>query len=143
MRIRIAVVVTAGFILSGALQEMLAQSGVPASAFPKPNRPVADIVSPIWHDENERDNAGEAGQLVHRLGIKSGMSVADIGAGSGYYTAILAPVLADKGELTITHFDPNGDPNSEDASEAKHILDRMSKTPDVAWSFALPPATTT
>jgi predicted methyltransferase len=45
---------------------------------------VADIVSPIWHDEKERDDAGEPNQLVRLLGIQSGMTVADIGAGSGY-----------------------------------------------------------
>src|SRR6516164_2947566 len=55
----------------GADQDSIAQSGVPAVAFPKPDRPVADIVSPIWHDEKERDDAGEPGQLVRLLGIKS------------------------------------------------------------------------
>jgi hypothetical protein len=38
------------------------------AAFPRPDRPVADIVSPIWHDEKERDDAGEPGQLVRLLG---------------------------------------------------------------------------
>ena len=55
----------------GADQDSIAQSVVPAVAFPKPDRPVADIVSPIWHDEKERDDAGEPGQLVRLLGIKS------------------------------------------------------------------------
>ena len=72
------------------------QSGVPAVAFPKPDRPVADIVSPIWHDEKERDDAGEPGQLVRLLGIKSGMTVADIGAGSGYYVVRLSPIVGSK-----------------------------------------------
>src|SRR5438094_947609 len=69
----------------------MAQPGVPARAFPKPDRPVAGIVSPIWHDEKERDDADEPGQLVHLLDIKSGMTVADIGAGSGYYVVRLSP----------------------------------------------------
>jgi hypothetical protein len=80
MRMTIGVVFAAAFTISGAAQEFIAQSGVPAVAFPKPDRPVADIVSPIWHDEKERDDAGEPGQLVRLLGIKSGMTVADIGA---------------------------------------------------------------
>jgi predicted methyltransferase len=54
---------------------------------------VANIVSPIWHDEKERDDAGEASQLVRLLGIKSGMTVADIGAGSGYYVVRLSPIV--------------------------------------------------
>ena len=48
-------------------------------------------VSPIWHGAEERDDAGEPAQLVHQLGIKSGMTVADIGAGSGYYVVRLSP----------------------------------------------------
>ena len=53
---------TLGF--SGAAEDFVAQSGVPASVFPRHDGPVADIVSPIWHNEKERDNAGEPGQLV-------------------------------------------------------------------------------
>ena len=71
MRMTIGVVFAAAFTISGAAQDFIAQSGVPAVAFPKPDRPVADIVSPIWHDEKERDDAGEPGQLVRLLGIKS------------------------------------------------------------------------
>ena len=74
----------------------MAQLGAPASAFPKPDRPVADIVSPIWHDEKERDDAGEPSQLVRLLDIKSGMTVADIGAGSGYW---LSPIVGSKGRI--------------------------------------------
>ena len=77
----------------------MAESGTPAVAFPKPDRPVADIVSPIWHDEKERDAAGEPRQLVHRLGIKSGMTVADIGAGSGYYVVRLSPIVGPRGRI--------------------------------------------
>src|SRR3954463_10689644 len=76
MRMTIAVVFAAAFTMSGAAPDFMAQSGVPAVAFPKPNRAVANIVSPIWHDEKERDDAGEPGQLVPLLGIKSGMTVA-------------------------------------------------------------------
>ena len=71
MRMTIGVVFAAAFTISSAAQDFIAQSGVPAVAFPKPDRPVADIVSPIWHDEKERDDAGEPGQLVRLLGIKS------------------------------------------------------------------------
>ena len=71
MRMTLSVVFAAAFTIAGAAQDFIAQSGAPAAAFPKPDRPVADIVSPIWHDEKERDDAGEPGQLVRLLGIKS------------------------------------------------------------------------
>ena len=93
MRVTITVVFAAAFTISGAAQDFMAPSGVPAVAFPKPDRPVADIVSPIWHDEKERDDADEPRQLVRLLGIKSGMTVADIGAGSGYYVVRLSPIV--------------------------------------------------
>ena len=99
MRMTIAAVFAAAFTISVSAQEFLAGSGTPAIAFPKPDRPVADIVSPIWHDEKERDNAGEPTQLVRLLGIKSGMTVADIGAGSGYYVVRLSAVVGPHGRI--------------------------------------------
>ena len=99
MRVTITVVFAAGSILAGAPRDALAQSGAPASAFAKPERPVADIVSPIWHDEKERDNAGEQGQLVRRLDLRSGMTVADIGAGNGYYVVRLSPIVGSSGRI--------------------------------------------
>src|SRR5262249_44366349 len=57
------------------------------------------IVSPIWHNEKERDAAGEPRQLVRPLGIKTGMTVADIGAGSGYYVVRLSPIVGPHGRV--------------------------------------------
>src|ERR1700748_3242227 len=99
MRMTIGVVFAAAFTISGAAQDFVAQPGVPAMAFPKPDRPVADIVSPIWHDEKERDNAHESTQLARLLGVKSGTTVADIGAGSGYYVVRLSPVVGPQGRI--------------------------------------------
>lgn len=88
----------AALTVSGAAREV-SQSGAPATAFPKPDRPVADIVSPIWKDERKRDDAGEPRQLVRLLGIKSGMTVADLGAGSGYYVVRLSPIVGSSGRI--------------------------------------------
>ena len=103
----ITLIFAAAFTISGAAQDFMAPSGVPAAAFPKPDRPVADIVSPIWHDEKERDDADEPGQLVRLLGIKSGMTVADIGAGSGYYVARLSPVVGSNGRIIAEDIVPD------------------------------------
>ena len=99
MRMTIATIFAVAFTISVSAQEFLAGSGKPAAAFPNPDRPVADIVSPIWHDEKERDRAGEARQLVRLLGIKSGMTVADIGAGSGYYVVRLSRMVGPHGRI--------------------------------------------
>jgi predicted methyltransferase len=99
MRVTMAVVLTAAFAISATAQDATTQTGAPADAFPQPDRPVADIISPIWHDENERDKAGEPQQLGRLLGIKSGMTVADIGAGSGYYVVRLSPIVGTSGRV--------------------------------------------
>jgi len=99
MRITVAIVLIAAFMLSAAAQDFLAPAGVPSAVFPKPDRPVASIVSPIWHDEKERDAAGEAQQLARLLAIKPGMTVADIGAGSGYHVVRLAPIVGPGGRI--------------------------------------------
>jgi predicted methyltransferase len=99
MRITIAAFFAAVLTISSSAQEFMADAGAPASAFPNPDRPVADIVSPIWHDEEERDNADEPHQLVRLLSIQSGMTVADIGAGSGYYAVRLSPIVGPRGHV--------------------------------------------
>ena len=99
LEMTIGAVFAAAFAISVYAQEFLAGSGTPAAAFPNPDRPVADIISPIWHDEKERDDAGEPRQLVRLLGIKSGMTVADIGAGSGYYVVRLSPIVGPRGRV--------------------------------------------
>jgi predicted methyltransferase len=100
MRMTIVGFFATAFTMSVCAQDFMAESGSPAAVFPKPDRPVADIISPIWHDEKERDNAGEPRQLVRLLGIKSGMTIADIGAGSGYYVVRLSPIVAPSGRIT-------------------------------------------
>ena len=70
-----------------------------AAAFPVPQREVAQIVSPIWADEASRDKAGEAAKVIRLLGIGAGQSVADIGAGSGYYTVRVSPVVGPRGRV--------------------------------------------
>jgi SAM-dependent methyltransferase len=85
----------------------LAPQGEPAAAFPSPDRPVASIISPIWASEDERRSADETGQVFSLLGIKPGMRVADIGAGSGYYTMLLARTVGTNGEVFAQDIMPN------------------------------------
>jgi SAM-dependent methyltransferase len=70
-----------------------------ATQFPAAARPVASIVSPRWSDEDSRDKAGESVEVMDRAGVKPGMTVADIGAGEGYYTIRLAARLGPKGRV--------------------------------------------
>src|SRR5436190_14357640 len=67
--------------------------------FPKPDRPVAPIVSPRWSADADRDRVNESGQIARALDLKAGMSVADIGAGSGYHSFRLAPLVGPTGRI--------------------------------------------
>jgi SAM-dependent methyltransferase len=69
------------------------------SPFPDPQRPVAPIVSARYSNEDARDSVGEFEKVVELAGIKRGMSVADIGAGEGYYTVRLSPLVGEEGRV--------------------------------------------
>ena len=67
--------------------------------FPAPDRPVAHIVSARWSTEEARDKQNEAGEVMDRAHIAKGMTVADIGAGEGYYTIRLAARVGKEGRV--------------------------------------------
>ncbi len=67
--------------------------------FPSAHRDVAPIVGESFSTEDARDRVGEAEDVMQLAGIKAGMSVADVGAGEGYYTVRLAPVVGKKGRV--------------------------------------------
>ena len=77
----------------------LAPPGVPAKEFPSPRRPVASIVSPSRSAEEHRDSLNEAGEIARLLALKSGMTVGDVGAGSGYHTVRLSRLLGPTGSV--------------------------------------------
>ncbi|MBA3878727.1 MAG: SAM-dependent methyltransferase [Sphingobium sp.] len=70
-----------------------------APIFPAPDRPVARIVSARWSTEEARDRKNEAGEVMDKARIKLGMTVADIGAGEGYYTIRLAQRVGPSGRV--------------------------------------------
>src|SRR6476619_5608420 len=67
--------------------------------FPTAEREVAPIVGGAFSTEGARDRAGEAEEVMQLAGVKPGMSVADVGAGEGYYTVRLARVVGSKGRV--------------------------------------------
>jgi SAM-dependent methyltransferase len=97
-----------GFALALALVSSCARAdglaplgppGVPAARFPGPVRPVAPVVSDRWRDEDARERVGEAARVIDWLGLRPGMAVADIGAGSGYYTVRFAARVGPGGQV--------------------------------------------
>lgn len=68
-------------------------------AFPAADRPVAPIVSSRWSTEEARDRLNEADTVMNMAEIRPGTTVADIGAGEGYYTVRLAARVGAKGRV--------------------------------------------
>lgn len=74
-------------------------SGGGDSRFPPADRPVSDIVASQFSDEETRDRQNEAERVMDMAEIEPGMTVADIGAGNGYYTIRLAPRVGENGRV--------------------------------------------
>jgi len=70
-----------------------------APRFPKAHRDVAPIVGDTFSTEDARDRVGEAEEVMELAELKPGMSVADVGAGEGYYTVRLSPAVGRKGRV--------------------------------------------
>jgi SAM-dependent methyltransferase len=75
------------------------QAAEPSSPFPQPRRPVSPIISSRYLNEDARDSVGEFETVVRLAEIRQGMSVADIGAGEGYYTVRLSPIVGRNGRV--------------------------------------------
>jgi ubiquinone/menaquinone biosynthesis C-methylase UbiE len=77
-------------------------TGDPAAgemSFPKPDRPIAKVVSNQFSNEDARDERNEAQVVMDLADLRSGMTVADIGAGEGYYTVRLAERVGADGRV--------------------------------------------
>ncbi len=76
-----------------------ALGGSSDSDFPPADRPVSDITSSQFSTEETRDKRNEAETVMDMAEIEPGMTVADIGAGNGYYTIRLAPRVGESGRV--------------------------------------------
>jgi len=75
--------------------------------FPTAHRDVAPIVGEAFSTEDARDRVGEAEEVMELAELKPGMSVADVGAGEGYYTVRLAPRVGKKGRVLAEDIVPD------------------------------------
>ncbi|RXZ66020.1 class I SAM-dependent methyltransferase [Pelagerythrobacter rhizovicinus] len=85
-----------------------------ARDFPRPDRPVSDLGANQFSTEDARDSVGEARKVMDFAEIELGMSVADIGAGEGYYTVRLADRVGEEGRVLAQDID-------------RDVLDRLAR----------------
>ncbi len=76
-----------------------------ARDFPRAYRPVSDTGSNAFSTEQIRDDRREAQTVMDEANITRGMSVADIGAGEGYYTVRLAARVGETGRVLAQDID--------------------------------------
>jgi ubiquinone/menaquinone biosynthesis C-methylase UbiE len=76
-----------------------------AREFPRPDRPVSQTRSNAFSTEVQRDSVNEAQTVMDLADLRAGMTVADIGAGEGYYTVRLAERVGRKGRVLAQDID--------------------------------------
>ncbi len=76
-----------------------------ARAYPPASRPVSELGGNEWSTETARDKRGEAEEIMKAAGLEPGMTVADIGAGEGYYTVRLAEKVGAAGRVLAQDID--------------------------------------
>ena len=76
-----------------------------SKAYPPASRPVTQLGENQWSTETARDKRGEAEEIMKAAGLMSDMTVADIGAGEGYYTVRLAEAVGIDGRVLAQDID--------------------------------------
>jgi predicted methyltransferase len=107
--------------------------------FPAAQRDVAPIVGGTFSTEDARDRLGEAEEVMELAGVKPGMSVADVGAGEGYYTVRLARVVGPKGRVLAEDIMPEVRDQLSDRIQLER-LDNVAVKLGAADNPMLPPA---
>jgi precorrin-6B methylase 2 len=65
-------------------------------------REIARVVGPgevVWLDRPQREAEERISLMVESLGLKPGMAVADVGAGSGRISLMMAPLVGEQGKV--------------------------------------------
>jgi predicted methyltransferase len=65
------------------------------------------------------------------FGLRPDMTVVEMYPGAGWYTEILAPMLADKGKLVVTSLDPNGPQDKPGFKGAHDLQERFKAQADI------------
>jgi precorrin-6B methylase 2 len=72
-------------------------------------REIAQVMGPggiLWLERPERASEEQPQLVIAALGIKPGQTVADLGAGSGYYSFRIAPLVGPTGKVLAIDIEP-------------------------------------
>ena len=119
-----------------------------SSSTPPPATPVAEGPAPVVDAatdaklraamaapdrltaEVSRDKWRHPAETLGFFGLRDNMTVVELWPGGGWYASLLAPVLAEKGKLVVTNFDPKG-PDGHGTQVAKAYAERLASKPNV------------
>jgi len=79
----------------------------------------------------DRDKWRHPVETLSFLQVKPTSSVLELDAGGGWYTELLAPLLAQKGKLTVTAPDPNGPTTERSTLYGKRLRGFLDKAPEL------------
>jgi predicted methyltransferase len=79
----------------------------------------------------DRDKYRHPAETLEFFGFKPTMTVIDISPGQGWYTELLAPALAKKGNYEPTSADPNGPADSFRTFDAQRFAAFLAKAPEL------------
>ncbi len=118
---------------AAASQAPADQNGVEAIAEDPASHDVTvaqALMSSYRSDKNRaRDRYRHPGETLQFFGLKPDMTVIELWPGRGWYTEILAQVLAHRGRLIDTNFDPDGPQDKEPYRQARNLEQRIHDNP--------------
>jgi SAM-dependent methyltransferase len=97
----------AAFVLAAA--SVLAQPAAAPGVHPVSGRRFANVMGwqgAVWLERAERDLEEEPDKALDALGPLAGLTIADVGAGTGYFTVRLAARAGEKGRVYATDLQP-------------------------------------
>ena len=68
--------------------------------------PTMGVEGAAWLDRPEREAEEAPATAIRALGVAPGSAVADVGAGSGYYTVLLSRAVGPRGRVVATDLQP-------------------------------------
>jgi predicted methyltransferase len=120
-------------------------AGCGSSRVSEPTSTTAAAATPIGRDglreavagpqrsekERARDVYRHPVETLEFFGIRGDMTVVELWPGGGWYTAILAPLLHERGKLVVASGDPGGELKAEPTEDGKAFLARRDSQPEV------------
>ena len=106
MRLSRALVAVVSLVLLAAVVLAYAQA---QPRHPVSGRAIADVMGhqgASWLDRPEREAEEAPSHAIRALGIEPGQTIADIGAGSGYYSLLLSNAVGPQGRVYATDIQP-------------------------------------